>query len=397
MQDNANELNQTENEGIEQFPDGIYFEMDEKIYHGQKRMSSGGVRNMYVSPADFWADSWLNKLRNKDDEEESNALILGRAYHCARLEPQKFNDEYIREHEKSDYENLYSNMTQVGKRLEEFHGLAKKAGNSETALQQGLRLLEIEPDAKIWAVLDDQFKMLALGKTPIKAKYYDQLQLDLELLHKSKEVEHLKDGFAEVTILWTDERTGQKLKARIDYLKTDEFTDVKTFDNPLGKRVNRTIIEAVMYREYYIQQTFYNNAIDIARETDLPIRDPKPEYEEFISKLRANKNYMKCFFIFQQKSGVPNIFGIEWCLNGIVHPSHELQKVAAPDDEVEEMVAKKSTKISSLKMKANTIIDWALNQFDIYFETYGEDPWLPMDSSMRLTDEDFPPYFLESD
>jgi hypothetical protein len=58
-----------------------------------ERMSAGGLTDMMEGPAAFWSRSWLNPHR--EEKEDSKAMLHGRAYHCARLEPEEF-DQAVR-------------------------------------------------------------------------------------------------------------------------------------------------------------------------------------------------------------------------------------------------------------------------------------------------------------
>ena len=81
-------------------PDGIYFNLDERVYHALPRLSASGINNLLVSPATFWNESWLNPDKK---DEDTPARILGRAYHTARLEPHKFDTQFVCELDKEDY------------------------------------------------------------------------------------------------------------------------------------------------------------------------------------------------------------------------------------------------------------------------------------------------------
>ena len=75
-------------------PDGIYFDLPMEAYLGIERLSATGLQLLCASPAAFWAKSWLNPEKADEDEEETKAQQLGKAYHCARLEPDRFHDAY---------------------------------------------------------------------------------------------------------------------------------------------------------------------------------------------------------------------------------------------------------------------------------------------------------------
>ena len=93
-------------------PDGVYFSMDEDTYFALKRFSASGMKSMLVSPATFWADSWMNPAKERK-ERDSFALILGSAYHAAIFEPETFHDRYVSEPDFDGVKDLLTSDTQV--------------------------------------------------------------------------------------------------------------------------------------------------------------------------------------------------------------------------------------------------------------------------------------------
>jgi hypothetical protein len=88
----------TEPVQAEPIVDGIYFGLPMEVYLAVPRLSASGMQKLCASPAAFWKEVWLNPERAADpDEEETKAQQLGKAYHCARLEPERFHDAYVRE------------------------------------------------------------------------------------------------------------------------------------------------------------------------------------------------------------------------------------------------------------------------------------------------------------
>jgi len=120
----------------------IIFDMPEDEYHAIQRMSSSGVRNMLISPGTFWQKSWLNPDR---EDKTTDAMVLGKAYHCARLEPEKFEKRY--------YRGVTPDMFEIGTHTQIKAALTKLGLKSlisgENVLAAGNRLFAAGQDAGI--------------------------------------------------------------------------------------------------------------------------------------------------------------------------------------------------------------------------------------------------------
>src|SRR5438477_7932182 len=80
---------------------GIYFGMREEEYHRAFALSATGIKHLRISPLDFWARSPLNAERIA---EESEARIIGRAYHKRIIEGQRaFEARYAAELDPAEY------------------------------------------------------------------------------------------------------------------------------------------------------------------------------------------------------------------------------------------------------------------------------------------------------
>ena len=73
--------------------DGVHFGLDADTYHSIAALSSTGIKNLLISGPDFWYRTpWLNP---DYVDEDSEAKIIGRAYHARILEGREvFYDNY---------------------------------------------------------------------------------------------------------------------------------------------------------------------------------------------------------------------------------------------------------------------------------------------------------------
>lgn len=376
-----------------QHSDGIYFNMPEADYHAIPRLSASGIQAMMVSPATFWARSWLNPER--EEEEDTSFQILGRAYHCARLEPDQFFSRYCRELDKADFEaDLITSDAGIKAALKDM-GLPQTQGN-ETLLERAQRLRDAGCLAPIWHLEQAAWEHDRGERQGIPAKAWLEILRDMKRLRQNPEVvELLSDGAAEVSILWTCEETGVQLKARLDYLKPDRLVDFKTFDNSMGRALEDAILNAFRFNRYYIQGAFYWQAVEEIRAGRLEIVGDRTEAQEFlVDAIRANRKRMRCFYVFQEKKGIPNILAREY---GLFHGDASL-RAAAPSDEAYAEAAEKYGNPSMLHRKAELEIGWCKRTFLQYQEIYPDGlPWFPINMMGRIEDESYPLNWLESD
>ncbi len=383
-----------------QLEDGIYFGMPEDDYHDIERLSNSAIQKLRISPADFWADSWLNKappmLTPEQIKAREAAKKLGRAYHCARLEPHLFEERFVRELSQADFagvDGFLSTGTAMGEALAAIG--EKKSGS---VMEQAERLKLAGHQGPIWHLELAAWEANLNGRTPIPALQWENMLIDMGRIKKVPAVsELLTGGEAEVTILWTCPLTGIKMKARLDYLKVESWTDFKTFDNVQGKHLFNAIRDAFQYRRYHLQAVNYRDAVEMIRSGKLdPIGEATPAQRKLIEGIILNPRELDCHFVFQQKSGVPNIIDLRFPFFAV--PMSTTVNNAIGDEEgVAKMEALTSYK-TTLHEKAAREIKTAKRDFLAYQDIYpaGEE-WLPFNPSRDLSDADFSTYWLDEE
>lgn len=374
--------------------DGIYFGLPADVYHAVPRLSSSGVQKLCVSPATFWRGSWLDPDRPEPDEEETIWQLLGRAYHTARLEPHLFESTYCRECVKEDCPpgTLFT-ATEMGAKLEEF-GL-KKSGST---LEQAERLADAGfPASQLWHLIKAQWEEDRQGRAKLPAKHYDQMLTDRDRISANSQISPLlSGGESEVSVFWTD-RHGVKMKSRIDYLTRDHWSDFKTFDNSRGKHLNQALADAVRYNRYYVQAAVYREAVEQIRVEGLQIVEAETEDQRsLIASLQLKPGELDCWFIFQEKGGIPNLLAREFPFYAVPY-STILHDAGATEDQ--KAVAHEATRQrTDLFRKGDGEALQAKKLFVLYSEVYKDGtPWFPIDAVGRFHDEDFHPYWLSGD
>jgi hypothetical protein len=297
--------------------DGVYFGLDFDIYLAVNRLGGHDIQNLCVSPATFWANSWLNpdKLAQIEDEEEKVFLRVGRAYHCARLTPHLFESQFAREPCRRDFAELAGlkgacwNGTQISAQLEEMGYTKKKAG--ESVAEQGQRLLDAGYEGVIWPLIEAEFWKEVEGQDPpptvIPAKSYDEIVRDMGRLRAAPAVASKLRGEPEVSVFWTD-RHGLKRKARFDNLDRPHWTDIKTYDNSRGKRLDQAIADSFRFNRYHVVAAHYREASEAIRTGGLQIIGEATDAQrKLIAEIQIKPEAQDCWFVFQEKNGVPNL------------------------------------------------------------------------------------------
>lgn len=378
---------------IDAIVDGIYFDLPADIYHEVPRLSASGIKKLCVSPATFWRGSWLDPERPTLEENETDAKILGRAYHMARLEPHLFHDTFVRELDKAEMpKGSLLTGVEMSAKLEDI-GLKKSGTNEEKAE----RLLDHGfPAAKIWFVQQQIWEAERRARTPIPAKYFDQMETDMKRIAGNGDIARLlSGGCAEVSIFWTD-RHGIKMKARLDYLHLDHWADLKTFANPNGKRLQKALADALQYNRYDVQAVVYRDAVEAVRVGGLQIiGDATDQQRQLVAQLQVKPHELACQYIFQEKGGVPNLLAREFPFYAVPY-STLFNEPFSKSEEHAERVREMTRHRTRLFVRAEREMIEAKKAFVLHSQVYqpGE-PWFPLDATGEFTDDEFHPYWLE--
>lgn len=145
--------------------------------------------------------------------EDSDDLRLGRAVHCAVLEPERFSDAY---------------------RMKQYNGSTKE-GKAEKAraIKAGIELFS-------------------------PGDWRDLCGMAESVRHHPAASAILAEGEAEVSLLWHDHETGLRCKARIDWLAPGLPCDLKTTrdSSPVG------FGNSVARLRYHVQQAHYRAGLE---------------------------------------------------------------------------------------------------------------------------------------
>lgn len=191
--------------------------LDDEQYHADtSHISSTGLKLLAQSPAHYWA---RYRDPNRKQQTETDALRVGKAVHCAALEPLKFSNRYVR--------------------------------------------MDEAVDLRTKAAREYRDELLAGGLVPLKAEEYDGVvALVAQLRRHAVWPQWLAGGEAEYLITWQDEETGVQCKMRADYLLTPEQGSriglhFGLIDDLKSCRDARTFQRDAWNMGYHIQAAFY--------------------------------------------------------------------------------------------------------------------------------------------
>lgn len=380
---------------LESIVDGIYFGLPEAVYHAVPRLSASGLQKLCVSPATFWRGSWLDPERPELDEDQTKAQLLGKAYHCARLEPDRFHATYCRQPEKADFagQRLITSDAAVKAALKDL-GTTQAIAN-ESLVERAERLRDEGHEGPIWTLIMAEHEHERAGRIALEGRHFDQIATDMERIRGQGEIaELLTGGQAEVSVFWTDEH-GLPCKCRFDFLTPGWWDEFKTFDNSRGKVLEQALADAVRYNRYYVQAGHYRDGAEAIRTGGLQIRgEATDEQRTLIASIQIRPDELGCWFIFQEKGGVPNLLAREFPFYDI--PMATILNDAGADEEAIERVHEATRRRTALHGRAAMEIIHAKDTFVLYANAYDPGtPWFPLSPRARFSDLDFNSYWLE--
>jgi hypothetical protein len=120
---------------------------------------------------------------------------------------------------------------------------------------------------------------------------------------------------------------------------------------------------------------------------------------ELIDEIKLRQSELACWYVFQEKGGIPNLVARHFKFNAISDPAreHEMRLIAGDDPVKLAMLAESFGRKTAIHRRARMEIEHAKQLFVLYSQTYrpGE-PWAPIEPMGEIGDDDFSPYFLEN-
>ena len=223
--------------GVRSLPHGLHQDIPEARYHVRELglASKHALDLVAQSPAHYYA--WVT---GAGEDEDKPAYRLGRAVHCAMLEPERFMREYQAEPE-------WGNCTKADNKARRNAWRSERAG----------RAMVTDDDWKHSGVLCLTDREARSVRGMVEAVLADPIARPL-----------LEHSVAEVTIRWRDPATGVECKARLD-MYAEQFATIPELKSCMDARPSafRRTIEDF---EYHRQAAMYlsgTRAVDRPAET----------------------------------------------------------------------------------------------------------------------------------
>lgn len=199
---------------------GVYFGLDEDLYHADPSLGSGDMHRVANNPADYWFGSFMNPTRPVDSS--TPAQERGKAVHALVLYGEaEFDRRWVR---GPDQDGMSSGEKSA----------STKAANAAAA---------------------------KIGKIALPAKTYDNIAIASAMMSKNPKLAGaLIGGLNEVSVFWRDPGNGIPKKARIDCLKPRGVGDLKSLANKYGKPFPRACLDSIRWDRRDIQAKHYLEA-----------------------------------------------------------------------------------------------------------------------------------------
>ena len=340
---------------------GIYFGMAEAAYHAVPALSASGIKNLMISPMDYWARSHMNP---DYQPEETDALGLGKAYDCRIVEGRAaFYRLYAPALDSDDHQSALRTMDDIRQAITAAGG--KPKGATKAALID--QLATLDPGAQVWDRLVEQHAGLHDGKTLLAPKLIRRIEIAAAMIEKHPELcKAFTGGYPQVSIFWVDEETGVPMKSRLDYLKVRAIIDLKTVGNAQGKPFDRAVYYAMASYKYHVQAGVYLEAVEAAkrliRAGDMTAVNGAVDAKWLQQFVSANEHSF--VFCFQQTGIAP------------VARGYQLQR-------------------GSVLQIADLQIRQARETYKRCVETFGDSPWVDVTPIQPFDDLGFPQFISE--
>lgn len=277
--------------------DGIYFDLPFEEYLAERRFSFHLGKDALISPLTCWA----NHIDPTREDKDTTATKLGRAFHARVLEGEAVFKELFAIKPENDGEYL-DGGDELRARCAELD--LKKSGS---IAEMCARILEKDPDAKLWHVVMEAWKEENKGKDVLTAEQWRNIEVPARTIHAHPEMENaFRGGYPEVSIMYTDPESGVQCKNRIDYLKVKSIIELKTFSNQSGLPISKAIARTLTGRKYHMQARMELAAVDHARRFAAKGRvmgDVDPEWLKAFTETAEHK----LIWVFVQQGRVPEI------------------------------------------------------------------------------------------
>lgn len=240
---------------VKPFKPGVYFGLDEDVYHADPSIGSTDIKKLIQSPCIYWHDSHMNPRR--PEQEPNKYKDWGSALHAIVLEGDDvFRANFKRSPSKDDYKDQKLLVTMDDMKVWLADHFETVSGKKDDLIK---RVQKVDPKWPIWDVIMKEFDESLDGATALSSDDYDDVVISSAMITKNPSLAHaFVDGAPEVSVFWLE--NGVPCKARIDYLKLYAVVDLKSFrmKNRL-ESVEVSVVHAIANMGYLYQAAHYLN------------------------------------------------------------------------------------------------------------------------------------------
>lgn len=379
---------------------GIYFGLDETLYHALPALGSHDIQRLIASPMLFWANcTWLSedaRQRAADEAAKPDSRVwrtIGRAYHCRLLEgAAEYQARYAVDLTAEDCKDALASTDEIKAAIAHLGG--KPASKVPDTLPDGTaymraakkedwtaQLLALDPDAKILSELKRQHAEKHAGKAFIPFEAHKQIETAARMIEADEQICHaLQGGYPEVTLIWHDPETGAPCKARVDRLKQRAAIDLKSIANRGERSIESAIKGALHAYKYTVQPSHYLSGINAVREL-----------------VRTWPEKTAGDWLRWHKENAAPAEALTWAVRWAAETEEPVwwwlfqQKGFAPITRLMRYRGELSTRIATDEIRRQ-----ALRRFAQFAEAYGpNEPWIDSAPPTDITDDDFRDSIIE--
>lgn len=229
--------------------DGIYLDLPLSDYLADPALSGSAFKLLLTDPAGW---RWQRPDNPLAERVESRPMTRGSAAHCAILEGlDAYEARYALAPERSDYPDALETNDELKAWLRDAG--AKLTGAKADLIERiktHCRDAGVEPPP-IWP----EIEAAAVGARTVLRPADDVYVRMLErFLRADRDLGPLvENGYAEVSIIWTDGDV--RYKARLDYVTAGSITELKTFGQPprRGRSLRQHVVGEIATHGYDLQ------------------------------------------------------------------------------------------------------------------------------------------------
>jgi hypothetical protein len=246
---------------------GCHLRQRHEDYLQDHGLGYSAVKDLYLSPVEWWDSSVHNPLRpDTSDDHSKLAYFLGTALHMFVLDGEKFyNRAYGRRPTRESHPDALDSVEQL-------RAACDSLGLGKASRKEDLIHKLVSSKRCPWPILADlQMQFDLSGKKAISFAHDARIRILHRQMMRDREELKLADddgltlrdaldgGLSEVSIYWVDDN-GIRQRARFDRLKPNITLDLKSITRWKKGNFKKELLREIILRGYMIQVAHYHEA-----------------------------------------------------------------------------------------------------------------------------------------